>query len=208
MSIRSHVRALGALACLALVAGCGSSTSDGSSPTSSGVGAPATHPRSATPTTTASASPTSNSTAAGAPGVPEAARQHTKAGAIAFANYYTDKVNALGLKPKKGVLEPLSQKGCKTCRNFISTVAENVAKRHHFDGPQMIRVRTYSPYVDAAKPAVWVVMKSPEVHIVDSSGRVVRTFPRYQTAALVFHLRWTEAGWRTAEAKGDTSVHQ
>ena len=201
MSIRPHVRGLSAAACVAVLAGCGSS-SGGSSATSSGTAAPATHSTSAAPTTTASASPTSNSTAAGAPGVPEPARQHTTAGAIAFAKYYVKKTNDTYLAPKAGVLEPLAKKSCKTCGNYAASVKEMATKHEH------ATVKTEIPrgakrLVGERGMVIEIRYDQPDVKIVDAHGNLVQEASAKHNAGLVFFLEWTSNGWRVKEIQSE-----
>ncbi len=191
--------------------GCGDSTASASPESPSAQATHSTPAATGSSSTAGRADPTSsphssNTTAAGAPGVPEPARRHSKNGAIAFSEYYTHQVNKLGVSPKKGVLDKLSLGHCKTCQNAIETIDQNVRKNTRFDGKQAIIVRSYSPYLHKKKPSVWVVTKSPEVHIVNKDGITVQTIKKRSAVGMVFRLKWTADGWRVSEVEVDKAV--
>lgn len=160
-------------------------------------------PVSSSASTSATSSTGSSGTAAGAVGVPEAARQHTAAGARAFANYYVGLINETGEHPKSGVLDVLSASSCKTCENHIKTVDNNVKNSRKFDGLEFVILRTFH----TAESTVFVVVEAPAVRIVDSTGSVVQTFPKEDNYAMVFDLNWSSTrGWSVATIKYDSST--
>ncbi|WP_148043413.1 hypothetical protein [Flexivirga caeni] len=132
---------------------------------------------------------TSSGTAAGAAGVPEPARQHTKAGATAFAEYYIEVVNRTATDPKVGLLEPLALETCKTCDNHEGTVRELSAKGQKFSGREANI--TKSDIVGHSEVATFVKIHAnePEVSIVDSNGTIVKRYPEIVDDVMVFNLR-------------------
>lgn len=158
---------------------------------------------SARPTTSsASATPTSSGTAAGAPGVPEPARQHTKAGAKAFAGHYISLINSAGQKPKVGVLEPLALASCKSCDNYEGTVRYFVQHGERFDGPQYKIKKTDVLGHSEVGTFVRVIASEPAVNIVGVSGDNVKSYPAVDSSISVFELSW-KRGWHVVTIKGE-----
>lgn len=186
------------------VAGCSGGSSAGESSTfltstSSSSSQPSTS-RTTTSSTT-SAPQSSNATYAGAPGVPEAAKHKTDAGAIAFAKYYLETVNKVGQAPKVGVLEPLALPSCKTCGNHQSTVESLVDENEKFSGPQaVVGEGMVLPIKDAMM--VRVGLKPLATNIVDKEGNLVEKLPTDTTSAVVLGLKW-QSGWRVSEMKAE-----
>lgn len=201
-------RAMAATATLLAVlaaAGCSGGSSGGGSSstashrtnpgTSSGEPAPPQTSTSSSATATSpssSATPSSSGTAAGAPGVPDAARQHTEAGAVAFARHYWDTVNKTAVEPKVDVLEKLATDSCKTCRNFAETVRSNVQDGQKFSGPEGKILES-----EWRANAVWMKIEPMDVDLIDAdTGAVVKHYPKDPVYIWVIDLRWTAAGWR------------
>ncbi|TWE11849.1 hypothetical protein BKA23_0640 [Rudaeicoccus suwonensis] len=183
------------------VAGCGGSSSE-----AAGSSVPVITPSSkASSTTSTSASPSPSGTAAGAPGVPEPARQHTAAGAEAFARYYIDLVNRLGQNPKPGVLEPLSLDSCKTCANFEDSAAYLSSHRERFSGPQFSIVRTYANLDPSNENVITAVVSPLKGARLDQSNHVLKTYPADANQGLVFGLDWKN-GWRVSTIKTDPTA--
>lgn len=199
-----------------LLAGCSGGTSSADptdlpnvEPSSS---APATSSDSPSPTTSSRASSPASTTKsaqpngdAGAPGVPAAARKHTKAGAEAFARHYVDVINETGVHPKTGKLEPLATEGCKSCHNYAGNVSYLVKHDEHNAGPAAEVRRTSSRLAPPGMRA-WVLLNQLPVRVLDRSGNVVRTEQRVNDVALVFDLGWKPGeGWRAKEIFVDRS---
>lgn len=187
-----------------VLTGCsgGSSEAESSSPSSTSTTATSSTTSTATTTTTTTQSSTSNATYAGAPGVPEEAKYKTDAGAIAFAKFYNEEINRLGLAPQAGVLERYAAPTCKTCKGHSDTITSNVKDGSRFAGPQFKTLRAYTN-VDGT---VGLVVEMPKVDIIRPDGSVSDTFPAEATEARVFRLIWTATGWRVAEIQSDSSV--
>ncbi|WP_148043376.1 hypothetical protein [Flexivirga caeni] len=141
--------------------------------------------------------------AAGAPGVPEPARQHTKAGAIAFAEHYIGLINSVGQEPKVGVLEPLALASCKSCDNFEGTIKYFVAHKQRFDGPQYkIKKSNVTGYSEIAT-FIRVEASEPAVSIVAASGSNVKRYPEVLKSVSIFRLDW-RSGWRVVTIQGES----
>lgn len=201
-------RAMGVTATLFAVlaaAGCGGSSSGGGSsstashPTKGIASGESTPPQTSTATSpntskssTSKPTSTASSTAAGAPGVPEPARQHTNAGAVAFARHYWDSINKTAEIPKVGVLEPLATKSCKTCANFADTVRSNIKDGQKFSGPEG-KILKSAWKVNA----VWMKIEPLDLNLVDAgTGAVVKRYPKGSVYVWVVDLKWTSGGWR------------
>ncbi|GAA3668085.1 hypothetical protein FB459_1395 [Yimella lutea] len=198
--MRTVAPLVAASAVCGLMVGCGGgSPAAKSSPPSSTTTSAASPTTSKTTSTSATpTSQTSNATYAGAPGVPEAAKHKTDAGAIAFAKHYLETVNKVGQKPNAGVLEPLATPSCKTCKNQQRTVNKLIAEKATFSGPQFV-------IGDAAKlpgpqTVVGVVVGQPATQIVNGTGTVLHESEDEGRAQAVLELRWA-SGWRVAELK-------
>lgn len=205
-------RAAGAAAVLAGVlaaAGCsGGSGERAASPapsltSTSGVAPGEPTPSQAPSTTTSSPSstPTAKSTEAGAPGVPKAARQHTKAGAEAFVRHYTDVINETSIHPKVGMLEPLAMDSCKSCDNQEKTVRELVRDDQRFTMRQMDVISTRVLGGSTGTTQVELHGYEPNVDIVDNRGNSVESYPEVKNQGMVFELKWTPNGWRVVTIK-------
>ena len=171
--------------------------------TSSDSPSPTTSPSPSSPTsTTKSAQPNGD---AGAPGVPAAARKHTKTGAEAFARHYVAVINETGIHPATGKLEPLATEGCKSCHNYAGNVRYLVKHHEHNAGPAAEVQRTSSRSGPPGMRA-WVLLNQLPVRVLDRSGSVVRTEQRVNNVALVFDLGWEPGGgWRAKEIFVDRS---
>lgn len=187
------------------VAGCSGGSSAGESSTTPTSTSSSSSQSSTSSTTTSSAAPSSqssNATYAGAPGVPEAAKHKTDAGAIAFARFFTNELNRLGKTPRVGVLSKLSLPTCKSCAAHEETIRSVASDSQHFDGDQFVIKRGF------VNPdgTVSVVVDVPRVSIVDKNNAVIETFDAGPSRARVHKLSWTSSGWRVAEIQYDPSV--
>ncbi|WP_446666657.1 DUF6318 family protein [Flexivirga sp. B27] len=154
-----------------------------------------------------SAKPTSSSkgTAAGAPGVPEAARQHTNAGSVAFVRHYVATINEAGLHPRRDPLKNVSESGCKTCAEWTEALNILVKNNEHYDGslfekPKAVKVVQITP----KEYHLFFGMKQTNANVRSKSGKI--TFPGDPYVnKVVFELDWTSNGWRTSEVQQDDS---
>ncbi|HWC22735.1 MAG TPA: DUF6318 family protein [Flexivirga sp.] len=143
------------------------------------------------------AAPMPHRRAAGAQRVPEQARQHTTAGAVAFARHYWDTVNRTAVRPKVGELDKLASSSCKTCRNFAETVRTNVENGWRFDGPEGT--------IAAAEPrgeSVWMKINPIDGALVNqNTGALVKDYPTDEPYVWVFSLEWTSQGWKVTSMR-------
>ena len=196
------------------VAGCGGKTSAGGSsaaastsvtpsPTSSS-SSPSASSVSSTPTVAATGNP-----ALGINGLPDAAKQKTTDGAIAFVKYYVSLINYAYQFGKPGLLEPLALDSCKTCGLWAQSVVDYSAKRQHTDGQIYRDGAEY--YIAAnllsASPAevhVGAKFLPTTVRLVDQSGAVVKT-EKVEKPEMVFLVTWADGGWRVAKAQNGSA---
>lgn len=69
------------------------------------------------------------------PTMPDEAKEDTEAGAEAFALHYIDLINATGVRPKPGVLEPLATDTCASCDNFEAAVRRLIESNQRYSSP-------------------------------------------------------------------------
>jgi hypothetical protein len=190
-----------------LLAGCsgGSSSADptdlpnvepsSSAPTTSSHSPSPTSSRPSTQTpTTKTAQPNGD---AGAPGVPAAARKHTKAGAEAFVRYYFAELNRAWSTPKAGLLAPLSLATCRTCHNYEDTARGGEQRGEHLDGSTTTVKSVAVAQWDSGQTVQLTTKRHQNgVKAIDSAGNVLKSIaPRSLQDRMV--LSWTRGGWRT-----------
>jgi len=162
----------------------------GGSPSSAPTLAPTTS-TAATPTTT----PTTPATPTPPP-MPEAARAHTKAGAIAFVKHYWDIVNyaqeTLDVKP----LRRLSFPSCAGCNGGIRSITQVARKNgaiHGGVGTIRTPKATYYPGTAPVMLVTCTVFSTPER--VTVHGATTVRYPGGSTPAN-FWLAPTPTGWK------------
>jgi hypothetical protein len=108
--------------------------------------------------------------------LPPEARKHTPEGAAAFVKYYLQQVNEAWTKPVIGLLPPLSDKGCVTCKSFEDQAAALVTKKHRY-ATAPATYRSFTPYDGApsGRQYVRVLGTQHKVNVVDASGETVST---------------------------------
>ena len=184
-------------------AGCGGSSGGGASstasPTTKGVASgQSTPPQTSAATsssTTTSPTPASSGTAAGAPGVPEPARQHTKAGAKAFAEYFYSRVNILYRKPANDAIHGLYKSSCTACISFENDASDMRKNGRHFIDDQMKYKTLRETAVPGGDYHVFVWLTQNPARMVDSAGKVLGKTPTPTSTSVVL-LNWvTGHGW-------------
>ena len=133
---------------------------------------------------------------AGAPGVPKPARQHTKAGAKAFARYYLTVINQTGVKPEPGRLEPLATRACKSCNNFAARVATLASKNQRYSRPIFkLGASQAIPSARMDTERVRTDISQQATDVIDAKGSAVKHIDA-QEASIRSDVRWTSDGWR------------
>lgn len=200
------VVAAGAVFGALVLTGCGGGSGSDASTSAHGIasGEPTAAKTSASsaPSSSSTTTPSSSGTAAGAPGVPQAARQHTKAGAQAFVTYYLTTMNQAAQHPVPEPIKEISRPGCKTCAEWSEVFSTLVKDSTHYDGvvfgiPTNVRVTEISPeschlFFNLHQNAANI--RSQKTGAITSPGKETRM-------NVVFELKWTSAGWRTAEVQ-------
>ena len=179
---------------LGALAGCTGGAAD---PPATGNGTAATgattrpSPSSSPPTTTASTSATAATVQ-----IPEVARAHTEAGAEAFVKFYVEQVNLAWTRPQAGLLPPLSDSGCLSCKAFEREAAELVAKHHRYarDPAVYTKVTAFGGVTKEGRRRVRIIGVQERVDIVDSAGNVVSTDPRKPIAVTAMTM-WQGDRW-------------
>lgn len=202
---RTAPAATASVLCAVALAGCSSDKPATTAPTdpSSATSTPRTSTSHASthssttskPSTTTSSTPTAD----WPPGVPAAAKAHTKSGAIAYADHYVAAINATGVRPRSGVLGRLARNSCKTCHNYADSVQYYLNHRQHLSNAQLIPVRTVCPlFVSSGTVRVFTLVKSPAVQTLRGSTVVQRSGDQGE-GALDFNLVWSHSRWTIAK---------
>lgn len=128
--------------------------------------------------------------------IPAAARAHTAAGAEAFVRFFLDQVNTAWTKPETGLVAPLGDSGCLSCKAFEEEAAELVAKHHRYAQPPGLytKVEAVGEPTKQGRRYVKVTAIQQRVNIVDRSGKVVSTDPR-KPLALTALTMWQGDRW-------------
>ena len=172
-------------------------------------GQPSPPPTQDQPTTTSSPADTSPTTKAAptteAPSetastnLPPEATEDSEAGAEAFALHYIELINQTGQNPEPGVLEPLSEETCKTCKNFEENVEYLIANELHNDGPAA-RVHSVNAVNLGATTNVELTFDQLQVNVVDGAGDVAHSYELEENVTFVFRLRYQD-GWLIEEIR-------
>lgn len=179
-----------------VTAGCSSGSGDKAATSQSTT---ATHSASSTtsakPTmSSTSPSPTSSGTAAGAPGVPEPARQHTKAGAKAFAEYFYARANAMYKNPSRDLISKLYKETCSVCSEIKRGAVEMQSKKQHFIDDQTSYKTTRVVELPGGAH-VFIQLTQRAARMVNQNGMVVSTTPAGTTSSVTL-LDWRPGkGW-------------
>lgn len=142
------------------------------------------------------------SQAAGIPELPDEATEDTEAGAEAFALHYIDLINATGIEPETGVLEPLGADGCESCTNYEEAIARSVEegevlREDIFEVGEAVSL--HSPSDSTA--SVRVAIDQIEQDTYNADGEVVTNVPA-ESVTLVFSLTYQD-GWLVEEVVVD-----
>lgn len=206
---RAFAAAGGGVVAVASLTGCSDDSSSATSSTSRATSTttsstPTTSPTTSSKPSTSSTSPTSSDpNVAGAPGVPEAARHRTEAGAIAFTKYYLDQINTTGTHPRKGVLRALSIPTCKTCENLEASVDYAVDHSERNSGAQVKLVSIKGLMPNGETRTIEAITDQLAFSVIGPSPT---SYPALKRAGYVFSLSWGTNGWRTKEIQIDRSA--
>lgn len=126
--------------------------------------------------------------------LPPEARKHTPEGAVSFARYYLSQLNVAWTKPDDGVLPPLAESGCLSCKDLQSTAVELVAKGHRYR-TNPITIRSAALLGDeSGQTQVRVQMTQNRVDIINAQGGIVSTDAKKDFARTVAVV-WRGNGW-------------
>ena len=146
-----------------------------------------------------SVSPSPSPTGPTAPALPRAARQHTKAGAIAFVRHYIDLINYAQASGDVAVVSSASVAGCSSCNS-----TNRYLHRLHASGGQLVGGRTaIREVLDALSPTLYgdyvidlAITIKPSVEIKGDGHR-----HRYKGGRNVLSVfpKWTHGKWKVAQ---------
>lgn len=187
------------LAAALMLSGCqgGSPDPTPSTTTTSQVTTSATAPA----TTTTTAPPTTTAGPAFPPGLPAAAKAHTKAGAKAFVAHFLHEFNAGWTIPDAQRIARLcNESTSRSCAAYVKTAEDLKTKGHRYraDPVSVERLIVLNP-VDG-RHRVDFQGHQERSSVVDASGRVVLTDPR-EPSHWMFFLDWGTGGWLVHDVK-------
>lgn len=198
------------------VAGCGGKTNAGGSSAATSPSV-TTSNTSAPPSTSASSTVSSTPTAAstgspalGIKGLPDAAKQKTTDGAIAFVKYYLQVVNRAGTNPSgQRVVATMSLPGCNVCSGWDDSSIDAFSAGTHIVGDQLPAATAYSVaanLLSSQPPQVHVRGQFPEgnFQIVNNTSGSTKV-EHNQAINVVFLVEWTEQGWKVAKVQQDAT---
>lgn len=148
----------------------------------------------------ATASPTPSSTPTGAPVLPEAATQNTKAGAIAFVKHYIELINYAQATGDTAALAAVDSKACKSCANARNHLDQIYAAGGHITGGEF-SVAVYQAVQNAAFGdwAVFVGLHfAPETVVQPTRTPPYEHYKGGQGPA-TFFPEFRSTGWAVAE---------
>ncbi len=169
-----------------------SPTSDEMSTTSE----PATNspPDDETTTTSPPDDEATTSQAAGIPELPDEATEDSEAGAEAFALHYIDLLNATGIEPQTGVLEPLAADSCDTCANYEGNIQHLQDNNLRNSGTAVI-VRAASATLVGEGAVVFLEADQLAHDVIASDDTVARSYEEIQGATFQLDLGRGDGGW-------------
>jgi hypothetical protein len=127
--------------------------------------------------------------------LPPEATKHTEKGAEAFVKFYLDQVNASWMTPLAGVLLPLSDSGCISCKSFEKEAHDLVSKGHRYaSAPATYTSFTAFGGAPEGRQYVRVLGTQNRVNIVDAKGNVVSTDPKKPIAVNAMTI-WQGRRW-------------
>lgn len=188
-----------AVASLTLLSAC-SSGSDGATSTPPPK-APTAIPTGQTSGTTPPGSSGTGAEAAAWARVPKPARQHTMAGAQAFAEFYLSQINEAWRLPDPAVLRPYGSGSCASCANYVRTATALQAKGQRYDGPAgTVRALAWLPESTRDQVYVSALTQQEARQILNQVGTVERSTAEAKVE-LKLQLAWREARWYVDEIK-------
>ncbi|WP_369853683.1 DUF6318 family protein [Angustibacter sp. Root456] len=151
---------------------------------------------SASPTSTSEPSPSAEAEAWAR--VPKAAREHTFAGAQAFAEFYLEQLNQAWTAPDPQALADLATSRCGTCRQYTEVAVALRANGERYSGRVLtVRSAAWQPESTLARAVVYVNVVQEAATVVDSRGSTVRSERRTLGTSAV-EVDWSDSHWRVS----------
>jgi hypothetical protein len=194
-----------AVATLAVLAAAGCTGADGStqSPTTGAGNGTTAASESPTPSDSRSpsqASTTRSGTAAPTVAVPAAARQHTEAGAVAFATYFAMQASDVYRTADSTTVEALSDQECKPC-DALTLQADSLRQLG-----QRATIRAFTASQAAARPStspgIWtvdVMGTERDTTFVDDKGVTKRSVAGAGRVTFRVQLKWHGNAWSVTD---------
>lgn len=195
-SKHGYAAALGLL----VVCGLGGCSGGGDDPPATGSGSPGgagtgtgspTTRSAPTPSTTASPSTTATTPAVQ---IPAAARTHTEEGAEAFVRFFMDQVSRAWTTPMAGLVSPLGEVGCVSCKSFEETAVGLVNRSEKYEARPSTTISAQAVPGGGSRQLVHLILQQHKVDVVNRNGETVLTDQRKRFAVNV-ELSWEKGRW-------------
>jgi hypothetical protein len=162
--------------------------------------APASPTVTTAPTTPVPTSPTSGPTS-GPPAMPDAGRQHTKAGAKAFVTYYVDAVDYAQQTLDTAPVEAVSAPTCAGCKAGIRSI-KRIARQHgHIEGGHetVSALRSETVMANQSVTLTFDLANEPQRVLVPGKKPVLHPAG---TTKMLITLIPRDTGWLASELRG------
>ena len=180
------------------LAGCGGSGTPEALPTGTIAAPTAATSSSTAPSPTAVASKTVGPSGVPIPQLPAAARQNTKAGALAYSRYFVDILTYTYASRDSAPLRSVSASDCVLCRGVANGVDADSGPGWKYEGSKFTgSVVVISRWYPAA-PKTTATISVTALTVTDPKGKRT-TGKAYPKEYLFMPLQWTSQGWRTGD---------
>lgn len=183
---------VGVVAAALALGGCQSLRSSLTSPTTA-----APPVASSTPQPSPTTSTTTTRTPSQPPPVPAAAKQKTKAGAVAFTQFFWQQFNRGQTEPNPLLVQPLSLDSCVPCAAYTDGAQRLVENGQRYAAPPFVVKGVQADTLDGTSATVLSTVDQQAARVVDGRGTAVATATARQPRFLVT-LAW-DAGWKVSD---------
>lgn len=134
--------------------------------------------------------------------IPEAARQHTNDGAVAFATFWVEQVDHAFQAPNPGAISRLCTPEAQLCQT-IEDSNQNLSATGHHSTSSVWSIERHSVRAPAVANAtqVQLTLHHKPYQIADSTGKVVKTYGE-KYSDILFTLTWISGGWMVTQLSG------
>jgi hypothetical protein len=140
--------------------------------------------------------------------IPAAAKQHTNAGAQAFARYYIDAFSSLLMSPARGQLSRLFKAECQECLESEAIIVDNLEHARRYSGKFYATKTVGEPEVNGTAGDASNAQEIRLISLVTSTGATVSAPASATTkeggrdVLIQWRLRWVDDQWFVTYFKG------